>query len=256
MAETVGDPPFLRQLADWAAAPGLRMPGAVLDEARLALLDTLACLYAGGDQPQTRRTLAAMRAAGADGAVRTIAGDGLSASAAALVNGVAAHALDYDDYEVPGSTHPSAPILGALLALAEIGEQPMNTLLDAWVVGYEAICRFGEALGYGHYMAGWHSTSTIGALGATAAGARFRGLPPAVFTSAMSLATSMAAGLKVQQLIERISIRAPRGAFLVSGKEVAVFVELERHDVAQAARELFDLAVWGEAQEAATPLAG
>jgi 2-methylcitrate dehydratase PrpD len=64
-----------------------------------------------------------MRQAVATGNSQTVvAGVSLSAPATALVNGTAAHALDYDDCEIPGSTHPSAAIIPALLAINDLAE--------------------------------------------------------------------------------------------------------------------------------------
>ena len=181
---------FLRSLAEWAAVTRFDTSGVSFAEARRSLLDTLACLQAGRDQPQTRKTMAAMLAGAA--------GARLSVPAVALVNGTAAHALDFDDYEVPGSTHPSAPVFGALLALADVREVTLGALLEAYLKGYETIVRLGEALGYPHYLAGWHATSTIGVFGAAAASARLLGLGTTGIVNALSLASSQAAGLKTQ----------------------------------------------------------
>jgi len=175
---------FGTALAEWSAAAGA-MPEAARAEVRLAVLDTVGCIMAGWDEPQTV-------------AARKAAGQPVNAPAKALILGTSAHALDFDDYEVPGSTHPSAPILGALLALAEAEPVSWGRLLDAYVVGYEAIVRLGEAVGYDHYEAGWHATGTLGTLGAAAASAKLLGLPAAGIAAALSLATSMSAGLKLQ----------------------------------------------------------
>ncbi len=152
---------FCTDLAGWATATTFRTTAR--DEARLAVLDTLGCMIAGWDEPQTR-------------AARAAFGRDDSATATALILGTAAHALDFDDYEVPGSTHPSAPILGALLGLMQGAPRPMGDLLDAYVTGYEAIIRLGEVMRYDHYNAGWHATGTIGSVGAAAAAARMLGL--------------------------------------------------------------------------------
>lgn len=189
---------FLAAVATWAAGmPPL--PEAAEAEARLAVVDTLACMMAGAGEPQTVRTLAALQAAAMAGPARAVVADQpLPATAAALLNGVAAHALDFDDYEIPGSTHPSAPVLGALLALAAARSVTLGQITRACAVGYEAICRLGAALGYGHYQRGWHATATLGPIGAAAAAANLTGLAPGEMAAAMSLAASMAAGLKLQ----------------------------------------------------------
>jgi 2-methylcitrate dehydratase PrpD len=216
--------PFPRAFAAWATAPDLRFGAAASAEARLSFLDTLACMLAGAREPQTLKALSAMAAAGAAAPARAIAGGAsLSVSAAALVNGVAAHALDYDDYEVVRSTHPSVPTLAALFSLAEIREVSLDQLLDAYLVGYEAIVRTGEALGYGHYMAGWHATSTIGPIGAAAACAKLAGLNAEAAANALSLAMSMSAGLKAQIGTDAKAVHA--GLAARAGLEAALLAE-------------------------------
>ncbi len=175
----------LAVLARYAASlPAVLPPDAAL-EARLAFLDTLACMIAGANEPQTRAARAAMEGR-EDGA------------AAAMVAGTAAHALDYDDYEVPGSTHPSAVLVPAILGAAKGREVTLDAALRAYAAGYEAIIRLGRGLGYGHYIRGWHATGTLGPVGAALAAATLRGLDAGSTVSAMSLATSMSAGLKAQ----------------------------------------------------------
>ncbi|CAI8362624.1 MAG: Uncharacterised protein [Rhodospirillaceae bacterium] len=175
--------PFSVAFADWGA--GAAFPETAREEARLALLDTVGCIIAGWDEPQTR---AARQAFGAED----------TATTTALILGSAAHVLDFDDYELPGSTHPSAGILGALLGLARGTPMPLRELLDAYIVGLEAIVRLGEWLRYDHYNAGWHATGTLGTIGAAAASARLLGLPTPVFAHALAISASLACGLKVQ----------------------------------------------------------
>jgi len=107
------------------------MPDFARREARLAPLDTFGCMIAAWDTPQN---LSARNALGCE----------QTASATALILGTAAHALDFDDYEVPGSTHPNAAIYGALLGLSRATPKPKANLLNAYVVGFEAIVRLPE----------------------------------------------------------------------------------------------------------------
>ena len=74
----------------------------------------------------------------------------------------------------------------------------MGELLDAHVIGYEAIVRLGETIRYDHYNAGWHATGTLGAIGAAAAAARLLGLGAREFAHALAISASLAGGLKVQ----------------------------------------------------------
>jgi 2-methylcitrate dehydratase PrpD len=152
--------------------------------ARHAFLDTAACVIAGETSEQVARLDASLQANGpADKALR---------------DGIAAHALDFDDYEELGSTHPSAVIVPALLALASDKQYNIGQLLRAYVAGFEIILSVGSALGYGHYISGWHATSTTGRIGAAMAGAHLLGLDEAGTVTAVSLAMTQSAGLKAE----------------------------------------------------------
>lgn len=191
---------ILSRIALWAADPTLQFPETAVHQARLCFIDTLACMASGAHQTATRNVSDAMVKASSGGGCQTIINTvSLSAPAAALVNGTAAHALDFDDYEIPASTHPSAPIISAIFAVNDLNPQPLGRLLDAYLVGYEVIVRIGQALGgYEHYLAGWHATSTVGSFGATAAAAKLLELSPGATTMSLGLTCSMAAGLKAQ----------------------------------------------------------
>ena len=127
----------------------------------------------------------------------------LTAPAAALANGVAAHAWDLDDWEEPGNTHPTAVILPALLAAAAAEHEegrPVSgrQMLTAYAIGTELIMRLGEAISMSHYARGFHSTATLGAIGAAAAVARLLGLDPERAGHALGLSVSGASGYTVQ----------------------------------------------------------
>lgn len=115
---------------------------------------------------------------------------------AALVNGVAANALDYDDMHVPTLIHPSGPIVAAALAIGEHVHASGEELLRATVVGIEVACRLGLALFPKHYDAGWHSTSTLGTLGAAAAATLLLGLDEMRTAHALGIAATQASGLR------------------------------------------------------------
>ena len=122
----------------------------------------------------------------------------LPALAAALVNGAAGHALDYDDVNLAMPGHPSVAILPGLLALAELRGSSGREVITAFVAGYETACRIGMALQPGHYALGFHSTATIGSFGAAAACARLLGLDAEATAVALGIAGTQAAGLKSQ----------------------------------------------------------
>jgi 2-methylcitrate dehydratase PrpD len=116
---------------------------------------------------------------------------------AALANGVAAHALDYDDMCFVSLAHPSCALVPAILAAAEIMHAPGGLVLDAYVIGFELECRLGAVMNPRHYHErGWHCTSTIGTLGTAAAVARVMGLDAAQTCHALGIAASAASGVK------------------------------------------------------------
>ena len=80
--------------------------------------------------------------------------DKLNPPFAAMANGAAAHALDFDDFDEPANAHPSAVILPALLALTS--ERSVNgcELLDAHIVVVEVMQRLGETVNMDHYPQG------------------------------------------------------------------------------------------------------
>src|SRR5690606_18663480 len=124
--------------------------------------------------------------------------DGLSPPWAALANGTAAHALDFDDNFDPAKAHASAVLIPAILALAEERPAPGFAVLDAYIVGLQIMGRVGQGINPFHRNRGWHATATVGAIGAAAACARLLALSSAQATHALSLATSMAAGSMAQ----------------------------------------------------------
>ena len=127
-----------------------------------------------------------------------VLGTGLRASAgdAALANGTAAHALDYDDMCFVSLAHPSAPLVAAALVAAEVQGATGQALLDAYVVGFELEARLGRAMNPRHYQRGWHCTSTLGTMGAAAAASRLLGLDGVSAGHALAIAASEASGLK------------------------------------------------------------
>src|SRR5262245_6172806 len=102
----------IEQLASYAAGESFeKLPEAAVRAARRAILDTLGVTLAGSVEvtAERARALVAHRRGGSDEA--TIIGSALRASVedAALANGTAAHALDYDDLHQSLSGHPSVP---------------------------------------------------------------------------------------------------------------------------------------------------
>ena len=112
---------------------------------------------------------------------------------AALINGVAAHVLDYDDVTLDG--HPSAVLVPAILAQAEASSCSGTEMLLAYVAGYEVWCELLACEPTPLHQKGWHPTAMRGTIAAAAACARLRGLDAERTTTAMAISASMAGGL-------------------------------------------------------------
>ncbi|MGE5242883.1 MAG: MmgE/PrpD family protein [Betaproteobacteria bacterium] len=164
--------------------------------AAAAVLDTIGVAIAGSAEPAARivQQVVAAESPGEG----TILGTRVhaSASGAALANGTAAHAHDFDDMCFVSLAHPSAPLVAAALAAAEQAHASGRALLDAYVVGFELEARLGRTMNPRHYQRGWHCTSTLGTVGAAAASARLLGLDTGAAGHAVAIGASSASGLK------------------------------------------------------------
>ena len=175
-------------------------PRAAIGRAKLAVLDTIGCMLLGAHADVTRVAIDA--AAGWGDGDALVVGTGVRRPPpwAALANGAAAHSLDLDDFTFIANDHPSAVMLPALLAACAGREHdvPGRSLLDAYLVGLEVIFRLGEAVNMGHYNLGWHTTSTLDSLGATAAVCRLNKAGVNDTAAALALTVSMNAGFVSQ----------------------------------------------------------
>jgi 2-methylcitrate dehydratase PrpD len=169
----------------------------VLSAASLAVADTIAVAVAGVQEPVSAASRA-WATAGTAGGSASVWGTSVKAplGEVALTNGAASHALDFDDALPTMRGHPSAVLVPALLAVAETTRATGREVLEAYVVGVEVMGRLGLVVGNRHYDSGWHSTSTVGALGAAAAVARLLGIGEAATAMALGIAASQASGLR------------------------------------------------------------
>src|SRR5436190_18498 len=183
------------------------IPADVMHLGKRSVIDGLGLALAGAvSQTSTisRRYLAALGIASGDGA--TVVGSDLRLPArfAAFANGVSIHADDYDDTQLAIGkdrvygllTHPTAPALPPVLALAERDRRSGRDLLTAYQVGVEVECKIAEAILPRHYQQGFHSTATCGAIGAAAAAAKLLGLDRDATRRALSLGATQAGGLR------------------------------------------------------------
>lgn len=189
---TTGAAAVLGAFAAEAAAPD-----AARGRARTAWLDSVGVILAGCVEPPATIVQRIAAVDGAPGPCRILGTTrATGAGTAALANGTAAHALDYDDMCFVSMAHPSAPLVAASLAAGELAGSSGRDLLDAYVVGFEIECALGRAMNPSHYARGWHSTSTLGVVGAAGAVARLLRLGRTRAAHAIAIAASEACGLK------------------------------------------------------------
>jgi 2-methylcitrate dehydratase PrpD len=173
-----------------------RLGPARLERAALHVLDLLAVGLAGSTAASSQPMLRLARATGGPG-VATVFGAGRIASAtdAALVNGTLAHALELDDDHRTGTVHPGAVVVPAALAAAEAAGARGATVLRAVLLGYEVMCRVGEAFVGRQFYRGFHPTGTCGVFGAATAAAVALGLDAPALVRAYGIAGTQASGL-------------------------------------------------------------
>jgi 2-methylcitrate dehydratase PrpD len=172
-----------------------RPPDSARQRAAAAVCDTIGVALAGVVEPAARIVRDVLDSHGHCRVIGTPRRAG--AADAALANGVAVHALDFDDMCFVSMAHPSCALAAAALAAAEWADASGRALLDGYIAGFELECRLGAVMNPRHYHnRGWHCTSSIGTLGAAAAVSRVMGLTPGQTAHAVGIAASLACGLK------------------------------------------------------------
>lgn len=156
------------------------------------LLDFYGCILAGCSE----KLAEILQAQFSNQGKSTVIGTRLTASPhdAALINGATAHALDYDDCNLMG--HTTVAILPAILAIAEIEDSKPRDIINAYVTALNLTNYLAKQLMPEHYERGFHSTSTIGSLGAAIGAGCILGLGQEEMQIAIGIAATQAAGLK------------------------------------------------------------
>jgi 2-methylcitrate dehydratase PrpD len=185
-----------QQLSEYIAASSSgSLPPEVAAKARHHILDTVAAMVSGSRLKPGRLAIKYARSQRGK-RESTVVGSNLlvSASVAALANGMHAHADETDDTHFASRTHPGCAIIPAALAMAEKANSSGKALLHSVVVGYDVSCRVSRALGLAHL--GFHSTySLCGTFGAAAAASSLAGLKARQLSWALSYAAQQASGI-------------------------------------------------------------
>jgi 2-methylcitrate dehydratase PrpD len=189
-------------------------PGEAVAIGKRCVIDGLGVILAGSTtrgsgivREHVRETFGAAGADGSASPASTVLGvDSFrtSASAAALANGSSGHAMDWDDTQLSETpdrifgllTHPTLPPLCAALAIGERRRASGAQFLEAFLTGFEVECKIAESIHPSHYKKGFHSSGTIGTFGAMAAAVKLLGLDADATANAVSIAASLAAGIR------------------------------------------------------------
>ncbi|HVB48134.1 MAG TPA: MmgE/PrpD family protein [Burkholderiales bacterium] len=185
-------PGLTQQLAEFVAALRFEaLPAEAVQTVTRGAIDCIGVLFAGRDEPVVG-VVGDIVPPGSEAQVLFDRGRA-SAPDAALLNGTAAHALDYDDTGIDG--HPSVVLVPAALAEGERTGASGAELIAAYVAGYETWAELVARDADKHHGKGWHPTAVFGTVAAAAAAARLAKLDAARTASALGIAASLAAGL-------------------------------------------------------------
>lgn len=173
------------------------MPGPVVQKAKQLVTDLLGVATAGSREKPARIIQGFIEEQNARGSATIIGTDQRSHPAASsLANGISGHVLDYDDVSEPMYGHPTVAVLPACLALGEELDVSGKDLLESYIIGLEVTVKLSYGMNPAHYEHGWHSTCTLGSMGAAAAAAKLLGLTGEQLRTALALAASQAGGLQ------------------------------------------------------------
>jgi len=193
---------------DYVTQSGLdRFPREAVTLAKQCIIDGLGVILAGSAAKGTAIVREYVRAGKEIGEATVLGGDTFTcrAASAALVNGTAGHALDFDDTQLSSSpdrvfgllTHPTIPPLAASLAVGERLGVSGRQFLEAYLIGFEVECKMAEAINPTHYQNGFHTSGTFGIFGAMISPAKLLGLNPESLGNALAIASSMSSGIRL-----------------------------------------------------------
>lgn len=182
------------------------IPAPVVELGRKSILDGFGLALAGSVSEMGPLIRRYVEAQGLSGGKASIIGTRMKAPArlAALANGVSIHADDYDDTQLSVAadrvygllTHPTVPVLPAVMAVAETGGYTGQEMALAYHVGVEVESKIAEAINPRHYNEGFHTTGTHGGFGGAAACAKLLRLDVARTAQALGIAGAQGGGLR------------------------------------------------------------
>ena len=174
-----------------------QIPGDVIHEARRSLLNWVGCAVGGSREPAVEIAIRALSPfSGARSSALMARQERFDPLYAAVINGISGHVFEYDDTTPMNYIHPTPPVASALFAYASANPISGRDYLHAFLMGFEAESRVGNAVYPAHYTAGWHITATAGVFGAAAGIGKLMKLSAQQMIWAMGLAATQASGIR------------------------------------------------------------
>lgn len=173
------------------------IPEDVRHEARRAIVNYVGCALGGSVDTAVDRAIQALGPySGKPTASILGRGERMDPLHASLMNGISSHIYDFDDTTPKNYIHPTSPVASALFAYASVNPVSGRDFMEAFILGFEAESRIGNAVYPAHYDVGWHITGTAGVFGAAAAIGKLLNLEGHEMIWAIGLAATQAAGLR------------------------------------------------------------
>jgi 2-methylcitrate dehydratase PrpD len=165
--------------------------------AKGAIIDCFASMIAAVPNEVTEKISSLVRSEGCK-PIAGVIGSGFKTSVmnAALANGTIGHVLDLDDTNDSMRGHPSIPVVPVVFAFGEQLRSKGMDVLSAYLVGFEIEAKIGRGVNLEHYERGWHTTLTLGSIGAVAASAKILDLNSHQTSMALGIASSLSSGLR------------------------------------------------------------
>jgi len=173
------------------------VPDDVRHEARRAIVNYVGCALGGSVDTAVDRAIQALGPySGRPTASILGRSERMDPLHASLMNGISSHVYDYDDTTPKNYIDPTSPVASALFAYASANPVSGRDFMEAFILGFEAESRIGNAVYPAHYDVGWHITGTAGVFGAATAIGKLLRLPEQEMIWAIGLAATQAAGLR------------------------------------------------------------
>lgn len=170
---------------------------ALIERAKEAMIDSHAAVLSGYGEKVSDLIMEWVREQGG-GEQATVVGYDVKStvSLSAFVHGVMGHAIDYDDVSPPLRGHPSLLVYASILSIAEAEGKSGKDMILSFLLGTEAMTKIGMNLNPSHYLKGWHSTSTVGVIGAAVAAGKLYGFTKDEYKTVIGLVSSMMSGIR------------------------------------------------------------